>query len=118
MNCRNHHARAASHYDKVSTLKIIREADSRRELPRSGKVAVTCPSSLMPVLSVPSGRAKLNEWLFTLPDPVPGAGIILPLLLENLKSKTSGQHIRDHWSKCGYEIRWALFSGHASIGHR
>jgi hypothetical protein len=29
----------------------------------------------------------LNEWLFTLPGPVPGAGIILPLLLENQKVK-------------------------------
>src|SRR5262250_3908925 len=61
-----------SPYDKVPTLKLN-----------------TRTWSLTPLLSGPSGRAKLNEWLSTLPDPVLGAGIILPLLLRHQKAKTA-----------------------------
>src|SRR5262249_1467645 len=103
----NHHARTAQCFELHLALRQSADAETN-----------TRTWSLTPVLSGPSGRAKLNEWLFTLPDPVLGAGIILPLLLRNQKSKNSAQPIRGNCAKCGYEIRWALFSGHASIGYR
>jgi hypothetical protein len=74
----NHHARTAQCFELHLVLRQSVDAETN-----------TRTWSLTPVLSGPSGRAKLNEWLFTLPDPVLGAGIILPLLLRNQKAKTA-----------------------------
>ena len=74
----NHHARTAQCFELHLVLRQSDDAETNTR---------TWP--LTPVLSGPSGRAKLTEWLFTLPDPVLGAGFILPLLLRNQKAKTA-----------------------------
>jgi hypothetical protein len=103
----NHHARTAQCFELHLALRQSADAETN-----------TRTWSLAPVLSGPSGRAKLNEWLFTLPDPVLGAGIILPLLLRNQKAKTALNRSGVIVPNADTKIRWALFSGHASIGYR